>query len=304
MMPAPFPARGWLAAFVALPAANLASAVCVQVIIALSVGRFDRSDLKTIAILLAGVAAVNVAVGRIAVSVLWDDPAAVIPLLAVAGVLAVGYRVHSELQRRHRDLEQVYHFSRAVEGLVEPDQVIQAVLSQAKGLLRSGLAELVLESPEGDTRYRIVGDGDLTHTTASGPHPLHRAVVDSGHAVLARTISSDPDVAAALDACGCRDAVAALVVIDEGIVGTLVVADRLGDNVTLEPADRDLLEALASHTAMALRSSQLLDRLRREVAAKDHQSLHDALTGLGNRTLFAQQIEDALAGAPTSPSSR
>ncbi|MDQ6696265.1 MAG: EAL domain-containing protein, partial [Actinomycetota bacterium] len=41
-------------------------------------------------------------------------------------------------------------------------------------------------------------------------------------------------------------------------------------------------------------SSQLLDRLRHEVAAKDHQALHDALTGLGNRTLFAEEIESAL----------
>ena len=74
-----------------------------------------------------------------------------------------------------------------------------------------------------------------------------------------------------------------------------MVADRLGDSVTFESGRLELLEALASHTAMALRSSQLLDRLRHEVAAKDYQALHDALTGLGNRTLFTEQIGAALA---------
>jgi hypothetical protein len=47
--------RGSLAAFVAVPAANLVSAVCVQVVITLSVGRFDRSGLKTLTVVLTGV---------------------------------------------------------------------------------------------------------------------------------------------------------------------------------------------------------------------------------------------------------
>jgi diguanylate cyclase (GGDEF)-like protein len=46
---------------------------------------------------------------------------------------------------------------------------------------------------------------------------------------------------------------------------------------------------------MALRSCLLLDRLRREVAAKDYQSRHDALTGLGNRTLFTEHVASALS---------
>jgi diguanylate cyclase (GGDEF)-like protein len=85
------------------------------------------------------------------------------------------------------------------------------------------------------------------------------------------------------------------VLTEEGLSGTLVVADRLSDGVTFEAADLELLRALGNHTTMALRSSQLLERLRREVAAKDYQALHDALTGLGNRTLFTEQIGAALA---------
>ena len=59
-------------------------------------------------------------------------------------------------------------------------------------------------------------------------------------------------------------------------------------------ADVELLEALASHAAMALRSSQLLDRLRRRSRRRTIRPCTTRSTGLGNRTLFAEQIEAAL----------
>jgi diguanylate cyclase (GGDEF)-like protein len=286
-------ARGWAAAFVALPSAVLASAIGVQIVIALSVGRFDRSGLKSIALVLAGVAVVNVAVGRVAVAVLWVDQAAVVPLLGVAGVLAVGYRAHSELRRRHSDLEQVYRFSSAIEGLVEPDEVIQAVLAEAKSLLRSRVAELTLRGPNGNLRYRLVSDR-LVRTVEPEPEQAQQGATALGR-IQVSGAAGDGGLSAAAGGRGLRNAVAAPVPVDDGVVGLLLVADRLADNSTFQAADQELLEALASHAAMALRSSQLLDRLRHEVAAKDHQALHDALTGLGNRTLFAKKIETALS---------
>jgi diguanylate cyclase (GGDEF)-like protein len=45
---------------------------------------------------------------------------------------------------------------------------------------------------------------------------------------------------------------------------------------------------------MALRSSDLLNQLRAEVAIKEHQANHDALTGLANRTLYAESVDAAL----------
>ena len=126
-----------------------------------------------------------------------------IPLLGVAGVLAIGDRQYSELRRRHHDLEQVYRFNQAVEGLVEPDQVIQAVLSEAeRGLLRARLAELALRGPDGDTRYRLVGDGGLVRTAEPDPHPMHEAVAVAEGAVLVPIATSDEDLAAAIQTSG------------------------------------------------------------------------------------------------------
>jgi diguanylate cyclase (GGDEF)-like protein len=288
-------ARSWLAAFVAVPAANLVSGICVQVAIALSVGRVNWAGLKPVAVVLAGVSVLNVAVGRVAVVALWWDPVAAVPLLGIAVALGVGYRTYGDLRRRHADLERIYRFSRAVSGLVDADQMIYAVLSEAKDLLRSGLAELAMQGRGGMTRYTLSGDGPVVRIVQPGLHPLQAAVVSAGGGVLAPRATADIALTEGLRACGFRDAVAAPMLSDEGLSGALVVADRLGDDLTFEAADMELLEALANHATMALRSSQLLDRLRQEVAANVHQALHDALTGLGNRTLFTEQLETALA---------
>ena len=159
----------------------------------MSVGHFDRSGLKRIAVVLAVVAAVNVAVGRVAVAVLWVDQAAVIPLLGVAGVLGIGYRAHSELRRRHGDLEQVYRFSRAVEGLVEADQVIHAVLSEAKRLLpeQAGRAG-PCRDPTATRVYRLAADGPLVRSVEPGPHPLHRRWSVAEGAVLVPRATQRP----------------------------------------------------------------------------------------------------------------
>jgi diguanylate cyclase (GGDEF)-like protein len=286
---------GWLAAFVAVPAANLASAICVQIAIALSTGRFDRARLKPLVLVLVGVAVLNVAVGRVAVAVLWDDRTAGVAFLGIVVVLGLGYRAYSDLRRRHGDLEQIYDFSRAVSELDDADQVIHAVLGEAKTRLRSERAELFLQWSGGATCYTLIGDGRLTKTDQPGPHPLHEQVAASKGGILAPRGIADPDLAGPLLACGFSDAVAVAVVPDKGLGGTLVVANRLSDGVTFEAADLELLGTLGNHTEMALRSCRLLDRLRKEVEAKDYQALHDALTGLGNRTLFTDEVDAALA---------
>jgi diguanylate cyclase (GGDEF)-like protein len=288
----PISALGWLAVIVAVPAANLLSAICVQVAIALSTGRFNGARLQTLAVLPAVV--LNVVVGRVTVAALWTERSAGVAFLGIAVVLGFGYRVHTGLRRRHRDLEQIYQFSRAVSGLVDADQMINAVLSEAKALLRAGLAELALEVPGGVTRYTLVGDGALVRSVQPGPHPLHSQAAGAKVGVLAPRGTADSGLNRSLRSCGFRDAVAVAVLSDEGLSGTLVVANRLSDTVTFEGADLQLLAALGNHAAMALRSSQLLDRLRQEVEAKDYQALHDALTGLGNRTCFTKQVDEAL----------
>ena len=59
-----------------------------------------------------------------------------------------------------------------------------------------------------------------------------------------------------------REAVAVPLTGASGIVGGLVVADRLGDVRTFEPGDVRLLETVANHASVALRNGELIGQLR------------------------------------------
>ena len=80
------------------------------------------------------------------------------------------------------------------------------------------------------------------------------------------------------------------------LVEVLVVADRLATDAETDVTRPTVIcrRRFATPAAMALRSSDLLNQLRAEVAIKEHQANHDALTGLANRTLFAESVDDAL----------
>ena len=97
-----------------------------------------------------------------------------------------------------------------------------------------------------------------------------------------------PEARAWLATYGMRDAVVVPLNGATGIVGALVVADRLGDVRTFAEDDVLLLETVANHAGVALRNGELIGQLR-------HDSLHDALTGLPNRTDLQRRLTAALA---------
>src|SRR5205814_5117246 len=82
---------------------------------------------------------------------------------------------------------------------------------------------------------------------------------------------------------------------DEGVIGLVVVANRLGDVSTFDSEDGKLFETIANHASVALQNGRLMDRLRFE-------ALHDSLTGLPNRTSFHSRVRDAISRAKISHS--
>ena len=234
-----------------------------------------------------------------AVAGLWTEPLTILPLLGIGAALRWGYLAHNRLVRENGNLERVYRFSRALSGLDDAEQVIGAVLVEARERLRCGLAELSLHSPTGETRYTLDGAGPVVGQPRSRGSPH----AGSGRGRRRRRpgprLPERSPTEGSVRQCQVQDAVAAPVFGDDGLAGLLIGANRLGERLTFEESDRQVLEALATATSMALRSSLLLDRLRAEVASKDYQSRHDALTGLGNRSLFTENVASALARSPS-----
>src|SRR5487761_2237744 len=259
-------ARGWVASCVAVLVAVVNTELCVHLELALSTGRVLIDGLTQVVITLPLVFAIDLILGLAAIHMLWAGLGGGILFLAIAVAVAVAYAAHGRLQLRHRTLTQLYHFEQALAGIVESDLVIAAVLNEALILFNAEVAQLVVLL-DGESNVLLVPRG-----------------------------TEDARLSAALDSCGFRDALTLRLPTDvAGTLEVLVVADRLGgENSTFGVNDGHLAEALATPAAMALRSSDLLNQLRTEVATKEHQATHDALTGLANRTLFTVSVDWAL----------
>src|SRR5262249_36258752 len=81
------------------------------------------------------------------------------------------------------------------------------------------------------------------------------------------------------------------------VFGILVVGSRSGDVDSFDADDQLLLETFVGHASVMLENGRLERSLAEVTDLKErlrHQAFHDALTGLPNRALFTERVEDAL----------
>ena len=133
--------------------------------------------------------------------------------------------------------------------------------------------------------FALRAQGDMPFETSVPaqllPSEWMRArVIDEDKVVLVPRSTKLEEHQEHLDWLCVRDCIVAPLHGANGVVGTLTVGDRLGDTSTFDTQDARLLETLANHSSVALENGRLVDRLSREVSEREHQAMHDALTGL------------------------
>jgi len=248
----------------------------------------------------------NTTLALVAAAVVVHEPVAAWCLLLLLAFAYAGFRGHAALRQRYAGLELLYGFTRSVGSSHQTAEALTIVLAQAADLLRAERAEILLLD-EGDEGLRE--QGAVTWLGPDGTLQTRRADLDEATslellairrrgAVLAPRATKDDDLLRRLVASERKDALVIPLRRDGTVVGTFLVADRLGHVSTFDAEDLKLFETVAAHTSATLENGHLIDRLRREAASKEHQSLHDSLTGLPNRTLFHQVVSATLERRP------
>jgi diguanylate cyclase (GGDEF)-like protein len=282
----------WAGAYAGPMAANAIGVIAIALVVALHEG--DLRPRQMLKDMLVGdpAAPAVVTIGLVAVSSLGYSPRnAWLLLLLAVGVLA-GYRAYAALADRHLNLERLYRFTQAVSSSPEVDEILRTVLTEARELLHADRAEVafVASSAGGVAHVRLGASGRLSHSEEpQSPEDewLLSQVVAGGNPLLLPRGTRDVTRRAWLDAEAARDAVAVPLRGGAGVLGALVVTDRLGDVRTFDADDVLLLETVANHASVTLQNGELMDQLR-------HEAVHDALTGLPNRAALQNRLGTAL----------
>src|SRR5512144_59896 len=216
--------RGFAAALAAVLAVDLVTATLVTLVLALADGELDADVLRGAASG-AVAAAANACLALLVVVVLIDEPVA-LPLLGVLlVVLFLAYRGQMTLTRGHARLQVLYRFVGSAGRSVDLDEAAATVLAEARSLMRSEHAELVVLTPGttggGGVRLVLHPDGRVEHRDDVRPAEWWAPAVEGG-LLLPRAGTGEPG-REALTAAGCRDGVAAPLRARDEVIGVLAV---------------------------------------------------------------------------------
>ena len=292
----PISPLGWLALMAAGAASRAIGDASILAVMWITAGRPSLAMLRELLVAAPVLLTTSVTLALICVSVLWVDVWGAWMILAVTVMAAAVNVLHHRLRRRYSNLVRLYDFTGGVAAVRPSQEMAQDIVDQARNILRARRGSLLVVEGDGFRRV-VLDDAGMRVESAASAGLLEAMVLWSNKGVLAIRGAEGP-VVDALDADGLRDAVMVPVAGDDGVVGVLAVADKLGDMVTFDSSELMLFEALAQAAGVALRRGQLVEELRAEAAAKQHQANHDALTGLPNRTFFSERLAEVTSKRP------
>jgi diguanylate cyclase (GGDEF)-like protein len=290
----------WIAAFAAVGAALLVSCGSVLVAVTATQGWPRLAEIEHLVVPAVVAGLLNVTVGLVVVMLLEQNPATAVLLLVLAGVLVVGYRAYSQFLRQHKNLSELYEFTRAVGAARRDGALADALLSRTRDLLTAETATLWLPSQGRYPEVRLTARFDapgVVDEVADSPvvegDPIRQAVLRHGTTIHfgPKGGVDDPTLRAALRDRHVEEVIAVPLRSGTAVVGCLEVTNRVGDVKYFSASDVRLLETLAAHAAVAVENNRLIDRLR-------HDAHHDSLTGLPNRRRFTTAVEAAIDVEP------
>lgn len=297
----------WVAAFVGTMASTAIGLLAVNLAIWLAQGRSDRKRMPQAVRFGLAVAGTNTTLALIGITLLWVQPTAIwlmaIPALLV-GVAWRSYRAYVAEQGQRENLELLYGTTRILRGTGEVEGALVSLLTEARSTFRAEYAECVLFTGEDHEHAlrTILGPTDEIETlTTTRLDPerdaLRLRAISESAAFLAPRLPRGQGRSDRVNDASVRDAMVVPLTGERSLLGTLVMANRMGALGSFRVDELRLFQTIADHAGVALENGRLGQSLSDLSHLKDqlrHQALHDTLTGLANRDLFEERLAASL----------
>ncbi len=235
-------------------------------------------------------------------------------------------RQNAELAERNAAARALHRVSVAITALADLDEVLQAVVDQARGLLAADVSVLLLTGPDGETTVRawsgppgsVVPRGRRPDERGAGARPASstggRELVGGTSVASGRVVPADRDPSAVAGAGGETTGDPDIDrFVDPALVGVRLAAplQRGGQTTGLlfvggrrprgfDVDDVETLASLANQAAIALENARLQARLRELAVVAEREriarEMHDGLAQvLGYVNTKSQAVETLLA---------
>ncbi|HEU4480510.1 MAG TPA: GGDEF domain-containing protein [Actinomycetota bacterium] len=295
--------RAWAAAFVAVLAAAGVSTALISVVLTLT----EETKIRHAHLFMVGNVAMmaSTSLGLMIGIVAWMRPVAALLLIPPAALLFLAYRAYTHQRREHESLEKLYESTRVLQRSLGEKSVVEALLVQAKDMLRASMAEIILvEKARSHCGFRAVLDGDGFDVTEDfAPDPtagVWARVAAEGQGVLVPRPIKNERLQKHFATMGIRDAVVVPLQSQDGYTGTLLVGNRDDDVTTFSEQDLKLLMTLSTQAGLSLEKGRLVESIQEQAARNEYLAQHDSLTDLYNRSYFRDQVQGAIDAAAPS----
>ena len=268
----PLGPAGWLAAAAASLAAVLVADLLVNLAIRLAGGRLARRESLEVLGLTSAGAAMNATLALAAVLVLTVRPAAAWIAFLPPVVLYLAYRAYLRQREERAGLEALYEVTRLLHASPQIEAALATAADHARRMFDAELAEITI--------FPAAIDG-VAYRTSSGPgnrRDVMRPIPFRSEMPLwSRTLADPRPLLQSRTAGGIhvdgtatvKDAMMAPLSGSRGLIGTIVVANRLGDVSTFGPDDLRLLETIAGQIGVSLENGRLEDSLAQLTVLKE-----------------------------------
>jgi K+-sensing histidine kinase KdpD len=264
---------GWLGVFVATLVAAFVSVLMVVLAISSSEGEVQTESLPQGLLYGSIVTITNTSLALLGVSVLATRPRMMILLAVPTILLFLAYRAYMSQREQRESIEFLYESTRMAHRSLQSQSAITALCTQARKMFRAEVASITIfgtEDGKGAQQTTLGPGKEMTMMEAVDLHPTEgvwaRVASEQQAILIPRPIQNDR-LREHFAASGIKkDAMVAPLLGEQGVVGTIMVGDRLGDVSSFDLEDLKLFETLANHASVSLENAGLVDRLKESLA--------------------------------------